>query len=294
MENFLWGVAAGILGVVALVFFAFTVFRRGALTFQIDGFYTHVVDGDVGPFIRDVQADVPDAEVCLLDDRMSCSIREAVQSCGDAGRPDCNVLLLSGGGQWGAYGAGLFDTLSRHSANELALPGIGVITGISTGSLQALMLMVALDPKQTPAMRRFALDRLVWGYSPERESEVVHNAGLISVPLFGSAAGTAPLRRRVIQALMPGGDESLIEALGQSSIDGFVGFVEAERGVFRYAEVKELVNTAPSAAAAAEALAAATMASSVALRWRRPPVGLLRPRHGGGRPGSARDDDEGA
>ncbi len=262
MENFLWGVAAGILGVVALVFFAFTVFRRGALTFQIDGFYTHVVDGDVGPFIRDVQADVPDAEVCLLDDRMSCSIREAVQSCGDAGRPDCNVLLLSGGGQWGAYGAGLFDTLSRHSANELALPGIGVITGISTGSLQALMLMVALDPKQTPAMRRFALDRLVWGYSPERESEVVHNAGLISVPLFGSAAGTAPLRRRVIQALMPGGDESLIEALGQSSIDGFVGFVEAERGVFRYAEVKELVNTAPSAAAAAEALAAATMASS--------------------------------
>ncbi len=38
-----------------------------------------------------------------------------------------------------------------------------MITGISTGSLQALMLMVGLDPAQTPDMRRFALDRLVWG-----------------------------------------------------------------------------------------------------------------------------------
>ena len=262
MDNFLWGVAAGILGVVALVFFAFTLFRRGPLTFRIDGFYTHVVDGDVGPFIRDVQADVPDAEICRLDDRMSCSIRDAVQRCSDPGRPDCNVLLLSGGGQWGAYGAGLFDTLSRNSGNELALPDIGVITGISTGSLQALMLMVALDGKQTPAMRRFALDRLVWGYSPQRESEVVNNSGLISVPLFGSAAGTAPLRRRVIEALMPGGDPRLIEAIGQSSVEGFVGFVEAERGLFRYAEVKDLVNSAPSPAAAAEALAAASMASS--------------------------------
>ena len=262
MENFLWGVAAGILGVAALVFFAFTLFRRGPLTFEVEGFYTHVVDGDVGPFIRDVQADVPDAPACHLDDRMSCSIRDAVQSCGADDRPDCNVLLLSGGGQWGAYGAGLFDTLSRKSGNELALPGIGVITGISTGSLQALMLMVALDAKQTPDMRRFALDRLVWGYSPEREREVVNNTGLISVPLFGAAAGTAPLRKRVIEALMPGGDERLIEAIGQSSIDGFVGFVEAERGVFRYAEIKDLVNKAPSRAAAAEALAAATMASS--------------------------------
>ena len=141
MDNFLWGVVAGVFGIAALVFFAVTLFKRGALTFKIDGFYSHVVDGDVGPFIRDVQADVPDAPTCALDDRMSCSIRDAVQCHNAADRPDCDVLLLSGGGQWGAFGAGLFDTLSRNSGNELALPGIGVITGISTGSLQALMLM---------------------------------------------------------------------------------------------------------------------------------------------------------
>ena len=262
MSDFLWGVVAGLAGVAALVFFAFTLFRRGPLTFKLDGFYDHVVDGDVGPIIRDVQSDVPHAEECRLDDPMSCSIRDAVQCHNEGDRPDCNVLLLSGGGQWGAYGAGLFDTLSRNSGNELALPGIGVITGISTGSLQALMLMVALDPKHTPQMRRFAIDRLVWGYSPEKESDVVNHTGLIGVPLFGSAAGTEPLRKRIIEALMPGGDDVLVKAIGNSSIEGFVGFVEAERGLFRYADIKKLVNSAPSPKAAAEALAAATMASS--------------------------------
>ena len=262
MGNFLLGVGVTLLALAVFGYLAFKLFRRGPLTFEIDGFYTHVVDGDVGPFIRDVQADVPHAEECRLDDRMSCSLRDAVQCHNQADRPDCNVLLLSGGGQWGAYGAGLFDTLARKSGDELALPGIGVITGISTGSLQALMLMVALDPAQTPDMRRFALDRLVWGYSPERESDVVNNTKLIKVPLYGSAAGTAPLRARIMEALMPGGDERLVKAIGTSGIEGFVGFVEAERGVFRYADIKELVNTAPDAAAAAEALAAATMASS--------------------------------
>ena len=266
MINFLWGAAAGVACVVALIFFAFTLFRRGPLTFKLDQFYDHVVDGDIGPLIRDVQADVPHAESCALDDRMSCSIRDAVQCHNAAGRPDCNVLLLSGGGQWGAYGAGLFDTLSRNSGKELALPGIGVITGISTGSLQTLMLMVALDDKHTPQMRRFALDRLIWGYSPDKESDVVRHTKLAGVPLFGSAAGTDPLHKRIIEALMPGGDDVLVKAIGNSSIEGFVGFVEAERGLFRYADIKQLVNTAPTPRAAAEALAAATMASSAMQR----------------------------
>ena len=225
MGNFLLGVGATLLALGVFGYLAFRLFRRGPLTFAIEDFYTHVVDGDVGPFVRDVQADVPHAQECRLDDRLSCSIRDAVQSHNQAGRPDCNVLLLSGGGQWGAYGAGLFDTLSRNSANELALNDVGVITGISTGSLQTLMLMVALDPKQTPEMRRFALDRLVWGYSPKRESEVVKHTKMIGVPVYGSAAGTAPLRKRIAEALMPGGDTRLIEAIGESSIEGFAGFV---------------------------------------------------------------------
>ncbi|MDG5751911.1 patatin-like phospholipase family protein [Qipengyuania sp. XHP0211] len=263
MIDILICIGAVLLSVAVILAIAFRIVRRGALTFEIDGFYTHVMDGDPGPIIRDVQRDATAALECKLDDPMSCSIKEAVECHVEAEAPECNVLLLSGGGQWGAFGAGLFKRLSEQSGpKELGLEGIGVITGISTGSLQALMLMVALDPKQSPVMRRHALDRLVWGYSPEKESEVVRHTGLALVPFFGSAAGTAPLRKRIIEALCPGGDCKLVEAIGKSSIAGYAGFVEADDGSFRYADLRELVNKAPSLEKAAEALAAATMASS--------------------------------
>ncbi|MEZ5680729.1 MAG: patatin-like phospholipase family protein [Erythrobacter sp.] len=263
MGNFLLGVVVTLVALVSIGLVVFKVFRRGALTFEVEGFYTHVMDGDPGPLFRDIQRDAATPEACLVDDPLACSMRDAVLCHAQEGPEECNVLLLSGGGQWGAYGAGLFDTLSRQSgAEELALHGIGVITGISTGSLQAMMLMVALDSKQTPEMRRFAIDRMLWGYSPEKESDVVDHSGLMTVPLFGSAAGTAPLRRRIIEALAPGGDYRLVDAIGSSSVAGYAGFVEAERGIFRYADLRELVTKAASKAAATEALAAATMASS--------------------------------
>lgn len=263
MLNFILGAVTAIVALISIGLVVFKVFRRGALLFEVDGFYTHVMDGDPGPIIRDVQRDATALEQCRMDDPLSCAIRDAVLCHQQEGEPECNVLLLSGGGQWGAFGAGLFDTLSRQSGpEELALANIGVITGISTGSLQTLMLMVALDPKQTPDMRRYALDRLVWGYSPERESDVVNNTGLVKVPLFGSAAGTAPLRKRVIEALAPAGDYRLVEAIGASSVAGYAGFVEAERGIFRYADLRELVNKARNMEHATEALAAATMGSS--------------------------------
>lgn len=267
MGYFILGAVTAIIALISIALVVFKVFRRGALLFEVEGFYTHVVDGDPGPILRDVQRDALPPQDCRIDDPLSCAIRDTVRCHQQAGTPECNVLLLSGGGQWGAFGAGLFDTLSRNSgARELALEGIGVITGISTGSLQTLMLMVALDPGQSPQMRRHALDRLVWGYSPVREKDVVANTGLLTVPLYGAAAGTAPLRQRIIAALTRDGegrrDDRLVEAIGSSSIAGYAGFVEADRGVFRYADLREMVRKAASIEQAAEALAAAAMASS--------------------------------
>ena len=115
MIDILICIGAVLLGLGAILAIAFKIVRRGALTFEIDGFYTHVMDGDPGPVIRDVQRDATAALECKLDDPRSCSIKEAVECHVEAEAPECNVLLLSGGGQWGAFGAGLFERLSEQS-----------------------------------------------------------------------------------------------------------------------------------------------------------------------------------
>lgn len=106
---------------------------------------------------------------------------------GDAGdTPTEKVLMLSGGGQWGAYGAGLFKALHDASPDALAMKNVKVITGISTGSLQTLLLMVALDGNARKETRQYAIKRLEWGYSPRHESEVVDNRGMAQMLLRGA------------------------------------------------------------------------------------------------------------
>ena len=186
----------------------------------------------------------------LLDERKSDKPRD--------------ILLLSGGGQWGAYGAGLFKGLAENDSEKryLALPNIGVITGVSTGSLQTLLLMVALDEKQSREMRERAIKSLVTGYRPDEESDVVRNTGMELVIFQGSQAGTNALRRRIGNALCPEGECSLVDAIRQSTIDGYIGFVAADSGEFQYVKVNELVQLSPDNKMAVECLTAAAMASS--------------------------------
>lgn len=172
------------------------------------------------------------------------------------------VLMLSGGGQWGAYGAGLFHHLHQRSPDRLAMTNVRVVTGVSTGSLQTLLLMVALDPHAKPETRDYAIDRLRWGYSPTKESEVVDNRGMLQVPLRGAQAGTRPLRKRIRNAIYENGDATIIEAIRDSSIEGFIGFVEARCGLFHCVDVRGLARGAASNEEAVDALTAAAMASS--------------------------------
>ena len=57
MGNFLLGVVVTLLALVSIGLVVFKVFRRGALTFEVEGFYTHVMDGDPGQLFHDIQRD---------------------------------------------------------------------------------------------------------------------------------------------------------------------------------------------------------------------------------------------
>lgn len=150
------------------------------------------------------------------------------------------VLMLSGGGQWGAFGAGFLDQLRLNNA----LPDTKVVTGISTGSLQSLFVSIG-----TPE----AYQALLAAYAPAKESDVVDRGGFMRLLTKGSLAGLDPLRLRIEAALCPDAivDDKAkpcsIDALramrlpdGRQSKYVLIGFTEAASGTFYYVDVVEL------------------------------------------------------
>ena len=185
-----------------------------------------------------------------------------------------NILLLSGGGQWGAYGAGLFLGLAcptdrvtdRHNG---ALPchdaagnidvnaldfkklddmEIKTITGVSTGGLQASLLMIVFDRGRDKAIRAAALGQLVKSYLPAKQSDLVNYTGFEFVLITGSVAGTDPLRRHVGEVYedeRPAADgrsfaQVLYDEKYTPQVDALVGFVDGSDGKFKYVSLKDL------------------------------------------------------
>ena len=103
-----------------------------------------------------------------------------------------SVLLLSGGGHWGAFGATYLKTI----ADKGELPDFDAVTGVSTGGLQSLFVALG-TPEAMAAMER--------NYSPARESDVVDRHPQWQAAIRGSMAGLKPLRRKIEAALCPDG-----------------------------------------------------------------------------------------
>jgi hypothetical protein len=148
------------------------------------------------------------------------------------------VLLLSGGGQWGAFGAGFLSALHRQGG-ERAID-FGVITGVSTGGLQSLF--VAVDHVDDEAYKK--LER---SYSPVREKEIVNRNGKPLAVVTGSLAGLKPLRRKIEAALCTDGNPArgcpMIDKLAASGRQVYIGFVKADTGVFEYADAVKIASS---------------------------------------------------
>jgi predicted acylesterase/phospholipase RssA len=143
-------------------------------------------------------------------------------------RGHTDVLLLSGGGQWGAYGAGLLSRLNERGPAHPDNPidRVAAVTSISTGTMQALYVAGHHGGFTD------AFPELLKRYQPSRESEIVDRdwAGLALIK--GSIAGLKPLQRMVEAALdetsaaAGGGRVSLLEAIARSPVPSYAGFVD--------------------------------------------------------------------
>lgn len=180
-----------------------------------------------------------------LQDSLEDTLAEAFMKEADNGPV---LLALSGGGQWGAFGAAYLHQLEVNGTT--GLPQFSLVTGVSTGALQALFVGAA----QSPGADRVAvLKELTEQYDPKSEDEIVHRSSKYFVPFKGSVAKLGPLRRRIEKALCSTNAENpvevsdcpLIQQLGQDGAPTvLLGFVEADSGEMQYVNVTAIARDA--------------------------------------------------
>jgi predicted acylesterase/phospholipase RssA len=174
------------------------------------------------------------------------------------------VLLLSGGGQWGSFGASFLQQI--HASNPNNMPDFTVITGVSTGSLQAFYLAAG----QASGNKTKWLAELRRQYSPQNENEIVDRNGMAGAVFSGSVAGLQPLRKRIEDSLCQSDGKGglkcdLIEELAKNSAPNvLIGFVEANSGAMQFVDAKDIAQSKLSNIEKQQCLTGAAM-SSVAM-----------------------------
>jgi predicted acylesterase/phospholipase RssA len=102
-------------------------------------------------------------------------------------RPPREILVLSGGGSYGAYSAGVLTGWTRAGTR----PEFDVVTGVSTGALIAPFAF--LGPKYDPELKR--------AYTEVRQRDVFTMRSVATIPFRDAVASSAPLRRMVEAAV---------------------------------------------------------------------------------------------
>ena len=102
---------------------------------------------------------------------------------------DLNVLVLSGGGSNGAYGAGVLYGWTQSGKR----PGFDVVTGVSTGALIAPLAFAG--PAYDEELRRF--------YTQIHDRDIFRDRGLRGL-LSNAVLSSAPLRARIAEVVTPG------------------------------------------------------------------------------------------
>lgn len=142
--------------------------------------------------------------------------REAVP--GDEDRRQ--VAVLSGGGQYGAYGAGFIKAWRENAGKGIEFT---VVTGISTGALQSTPVFLG-EPADSAD--------LVDAYSIDDEEELAKKrASLFGIPLRNSIYTLAPARERIARYLTADRIDRVAAAAAENRTL-LVGVVDAREGKF--------------------------------------------------------------
>lgn len=133
--------------------------------------------------------------------------------------PPSNFLILSGGGQWGAFGAGFLRGWSHKGTGAAARPErFDLVTGVSTGALQSTFAFLGQGQD----------DALVAAYTLTSERQLVRPHGSTFFLRHASLADTAPAEAYIRRRLQPLMDQ--VAAPENESRRLLVGVVDALDG----------------------------------------------------------------
>lgn len=161
------------------------------------------------------------------------------------------VLVLSGGGQHGAFGAGFFLGLSH-------VPDYQVVTGVSTGSLQSTFVFLANQPE--PADRtalpaymslnpdlgkpgRSNLQDLALAYAIQKEGDLMKVGSPLRAVSKGSIATFGPLHE-MLQALITHDTIVAVAAEARKGRSLFVGVTDLDDGYGYAVDLTEMAKQA--------------------------------------------------
>jgi hypothetical protein len=163
------------------------------------------------------------------------SLQPAQDALRAALKPDqaVQVLALSGGGQWGAFGAGFLKGWTGHGR-----PGaFHVVTGTSTGSLIATYAFLGSEFDE-------AVGRAYLGIGGDRD---VMKKRFLLTALFSDALATTEPLRRLLEANITDRMLTLVAEEGRKGRRLFVGAVDIESGVFHPFDLTAIAASGPNA-----------------------------------------------
>lgn len=146
--------------------------------------------------------------------------------------PSYDVLVLSAGGQFGAYGSGFLKGWGDRADLQPNRPDIDMITGVSTGAMMAAY--VYLGSSDEPAVRAKYDALLKDQYTTLRNDDVIRVRSAVELLWSNSVYDSTPLRTR-ISALIT--DDLLTDLVAEAERSRrllFVGAVNADSGLFEH------------------------------------------------------------
>ncbi|MEL7238147.1 MAG: patatin-like phospholipase family protein, partial [Planctomycetota bacterium] len=164
-----------------------------------------------------------ETEAEMIEGTVEGAIISAMTATATKGRgPDArrNIAVLSGGGEFGAYGAGFFESYLANSGEGVVFD---IVTGVSTGALQSTAIFLGEEED---------LGGLVEAYSISRETDLATRRRSIGgLPLETSFYSLDPARARFVDYL----SDERIARVAEKAREGrklLAGVVEVQDGQF--------------------------------------------------------------